>query len=325
LDVSIVIPTKNAGPDFKNVLDAIFAQETGYKFEVICVDSGSKDGTTELIRSYPCALYEIDPSDFGHGKTRNYGASLGTGDYIIFVTHDALPVNNTWLQNLVDALKTDDSVVGGFGAHYPYPDCNVLDARDISAHFARFGSETKVMYIDNKERYQNDKDYYHLMSFFSDNNSCIRRDIWQRYPYPEVKFAEDQIWMRAMLEKGYKKVYCPEAPVYHSHNFSLREYFSRYYDEHQAVYGLFGQYLIVDRWYKVPFAAARSIAGSFLYVLSLDLSLGARIKAMHYCIWRQIYRYVGGYLGGKSNLYSPEKRERYDRRFSQQYRQKNSQ
>ena len=45
MDVSIVIPTKNAGPLFDKVLDRVFKQETEYTYEVICVDSGSSDNT----------------------------------------------------------------------------------------------------------------------------------------------------------------------------------------------------------------------------------------------------------------------------------------
>ena len=45
MDVSIVIPTKNGGHLFEKVLDAVFKQKTEYEYEVICVDSGSKDGT----------------------------------------------------------------------------------------------------------------------------------------------------------------------------------------------------------------------------------------------------------------------------------------
>lgn len=47
MDVSIVIPTKNAGPLFEKVLDMIFSQKTIYEYEVICVDSGSKDQTLD--------------------------------------------------------------------------------------------------------------------------------------------------------------------------------------------------------------------------------------------------------------------------------------
>ena len=74
MDVSIVIPTKNGGHLFEKVLDAVFKQKTEYEYEVICVDSGSKDGTLDVIRKYPCRLFQIEPSEFGHGKTRNYGA-----------------------------------------------------------------------------------------------------------------------------------------------------------------------------------------------------------------------------------------------------------
>ena len=75
MDVSIVIPTKNAGALFDKVLERVFQQETNYTYEVICVDSGSSDGTLDIIKKYPCLLYQIPASEFGHGKTRVYGAS----------------------------------------------------------------------------------------------------------------------------------------------------------------------------------------------------------------------------------------------------------
>lgn len=322
MDVSIIIPTKNAGSSFRGVLDAVFTQKTDLEYEVICVDSGSKDDTVETIKSFPCRLFQIEPEEFGHGKTRNFGAQQGSGEYIVFITQDALPASKTWLQNLVEAMKLDSMVVGGFGIHYVYPDCNILDKRDITAHFASFGEENKVLYIDDQKRYEEDSFYYHMASFFSDNNSCIRRDVWEEYPYPEVDFAEDQIWMRAMLERGYRKVYCPYAPVYHSHNYKLTEFFSRYYDEYQALYTLFGSFLIVERWKQVPRAVGSAIKRDIAYVRSQDMSRSNKLYWIHYCIWREAFKFIGGYLGGKSNLFSPTKKLRYDRRFSQQYSQR---
>ena len=49
MDVSIVIPTKNGGDRLKEVLEAVFSQKTEYKYEVICVDSGSTDNTLNII------------------------------------------------------------------------------------------------------------------------------------------------------------------------------------------------------------------------------------------------------------------------------------
>ena len=59
VDVTIVIPTKNAGRLFEKVLKKVFAQETTYEYEVICVDSGSSDNTIEIIKKFPCKLYEL--------------------------------------------------------------------------------------------------------------------------------------------------------------------------------------------------------------------------------------------------------------------------
>ena len=138
MDVSIVIPTKNGGELFEQVLRRVFEQKTKYEYEVICVDSGSTDNTIDVIKNFPCKLYQIPPEEFGHGKTRNYGASKGIGEFIVFITQDALPVDENWLENFIDAMKIDEEVVGGFGIHKPYPECNVLDKRDITLHFKGF-------------------------------------------------------------------------------------------------------------------------------------------------------------------------------------------
>ena len=105
MDVSIVIPTKNGGELFEQVLRKVFEQKTKYEYEVICVDSGSTDNTIDIIKKFPCKLYQISPEEFGHGKTRNYGASKGTGEFIVFITQDALPVDENWLENFIDAMK----------------------------------------------------------------------------------------------------------------------------------------------------------------------------------------------------------------------------
>lgn len=323
MDASIIIPTKNAGSKFKEVLDAIFSQETTYEYEVICVDSGSSDETLNLIKQHPISLFEIEPSDFGHGKTRNFGASKGTGDFIVFITQDALPAHNKWLQNLVDAFKLDEDIVGGFGKHFVYDDCNILDARDINAHFDLLGNENKVIYIDDWTRYYTDTKYYNHISLFSDNNACIKRHVWEKYPYPDVNFAEDQIWMRRMLELGFKKVYCPNAPVYHSHNYRIRSLFTRYYDEYQASYLVFDGFKIASRWTRVPHEICWQIRADLRLIKSLNLKGFEKIRWINYSIWRETAKHVGGYLGGQSNLYPKRVRNWLDKIFSQQYKQRN--
>lgn len=323
MDVSIVIPTKNAGHLLDKVLERVFRQETTYEYEVICVDSGSKDDTVEIIKKYPCKLYEIPAEEFGHGKTRNFGASKGTGEYIVFITQDAVPASKKWLQNFIDGMKSDPEIVGGFGIHYPYPNCNVLDKRDLYYHFKNFGEENTIFQLteENQERYKKEEGFRHLMSFFSDNNSCVRRDIFEKYPYEDVSFAEDQIWARKMIELGYKKLYCPNAPVYHSHNFKLSTYFMRYFDEYKGLYYL-QNFRISTSWFKLPLQVAKHVLSDAKYIYHQEMSKGEKIYWGWYSVCRNLSCYYGGYLGGRYDSYSPRVQKWLDRRISQQYKQR---
>ena len=321
MDVTIVIPTKNAGDLLDKVLNMVFSQKTDYTYEVVIVDSGSSDNTLDIVRKYPVKLYEIPASEFGHGKTRNFGASKGTGDYIVFITQDALPATDTWLQNFIDARKLDPDIVGGFGIHYPYPECNIIDKRDLKAHFEGFGSTNTIYFMEDKERYEREEGYRHLLAFFSDNNSCVRRDIFEKYPYDDVDFAEDQIWARKMIELGYKKVYCPFAPVYHSHNYDLRSYLGRYYDENKGLYQIH-QYIGVKHWYYIVPAIIRHTSMDIKYFKTLNLTKEEYKDAVNYSWKRNYARYVGAYLGGNYHSYSDKRKAYWDKKISQQYEQR---
>ena len=324
MDVTIVIPTKNGGVKFRSVLDAIFKQKTSLSFEVICVDSGSKDETLTIIREFQgVRLYEILPDDFGHGKTRNFGASLGTGNFIVFITQDALPASDYWLDNLVNAVAADPDCAGGFGIHYPYPDCNIFDKRDLKLHFQRFGETNTYFKIDDPEKYKRDEGYRLFLYFYSDNNSCMRRSIWEKYPYDDVNFAEDQLWAAKILELGYHKVYCPTAPVYHSHNFPISTFFCRYFDEFKSLYEI-QRFKLVPRFLYLPRFIIVGITRDLHLTFSKELSLSIKEKLYWtmYSIAKNTSRSIAGWLGVKYHLWPVPLQRILDTLFSQQKRQK---
>ena len=321
MDATIVIPTKNGGKLLDDVLTQIDNQKTHYLYEIVCVDSGSSDNTVDIIKKHNCILKQISKEEFGHGKTRNLGASLGTGEFIIFITQDAKPYDENWLENFLDGMNQDPEIVGVFGKHYPYPDCNLLDKRDLYYHFLGFGEENTVYQLDDKERYKNEEGYRHFLAFYSDNNSCMRRSIWEKYPYEDVDFAEDQIWARKMIELGYKKLYCPTAAVYHSHNYPLKEYKKRYFDEFKGLYQLH-KFIMVKSWIDLIPRYLLNVWNDLKYINQLDISKDEKKYWKKYSIIRNWYRFHSAYLAGKYHKLSDEKKLKMDKKMSQQYKQR---
>ena len=239
IDISIIIPTKNAGDGFDDCLSRIFTQKqkTNYKYEVIVIDSGSTDSTLDIIAKYPVRLIIIKPEEFGHGKTRNLGARLATGKYLVFLTQDALPADENWLDFLLNDIGTDDKIAGAYSRTIPRSNCDPFEARYIAQ---AWGDKKEIKEILDYKIYNN-KAYKKKIVFFSNISSCIQKDIWKRFPFSEnIIIAEDQDWSKRVLEAGYKIAYEPKSVVYHSHTYTLKELFMRYRDAgtaHKQVFG----------------------------------------------------------------------------------------
>ena len=239
---SVIIPTKNPGPAFARVLDAVCSQETEWPYEVIVIDSGSSDGTVEMARARDgVAVIQIPPAEYGHGRTRNLAISKARGEFCALITHDALPVGRNWLREIVAALEADPAIAGAFGPHLAYPEHSVFTKRDLEQHFDSFANMPLVVSRDlDPERYANDLGWRQLLHFYSDNNSCLRRKAWDQIPYPDVDFAEDQIWALKVIEAGWKKAFAPNAAVFHSHEYGVFDHLRRAFDESHAFFRLFG-------------------------------------------------------------------------------------
>lgn len=228
--VSVVIPVKNGEEFLDEVLTIVLSQETDFTYEVIVIDSGSSDGSLEIARKHKVNLIQIEPFEFNHGLTRNLGVENSTGEFIAFLTQDATPINSQWLKNLVSPLLENAEIAGVFGKHLPRPNCDPIVAENLNTHFEVSISLVRKCWRKD-EGYENDRGIY---VFFSNNNSCIRRSVWQKIPFRNVEMSEDQWWAQDILENGYSKCYEPNAIVYHSHTYSSTEWFKRQFDEYRA-------------------------------------------------------------------------------------------
>ncbi len=237
MDVSIVILTKDAERYIENSLNSIFNQNTDYNFEIVCIDSGSTDRTEQICKDKGVKLYKILPEDFNHGLTRNLAVSIAKGEYIVFISQDAIPSDTNWLRIMVDILKGDTRVAGVYCRQVPHENASHFAAWQIDNYLPK---ETQINQIEQKEIYERlpPEEKYRLCKF--DNAcSCIRRSVWQEFNFRKMGFGEDIEWAKRVLEAGYKIIYTKEVAVIHSHDLSLIETFRRAYLHHRLLYNLF--------------------------------------------------------------------------------------
>ena len=221
VDCSISILTKNEGANIGECLEGVFSQDFSGRFEIILVDSGSTDATLEIARGYPIRIEQIPPQEFHHARTRNFAASQGKGQILINLSGDAIPASKHWLTQML-ANFSDTSVGAVYGRQLPKPGSTI----ERSDTFDTVYGDKKVV-KDPAHRNGLGYRFYH----FSDVNSALRRSVWEANPYPEdLKMFEDVAIAKRILDAGWKIVYEPEAPVYHSHHYSAKQLFKRYFD-----------------------------------------------------------------------------------------------
>lgn len=220
--ISLIIPVKDGGDDLRRCLDGIARQRVDQPVELLVVDSDSRDGSRELARSRGARVLEVGTSEFLHGATRNLAAHDAKGEVLVFTSQDAYPDDEHWLATLVEALRGDETLAGAYGRQVPHD--NASPPERFFLDFL-YGPEPRM------QRAAGPADLSMRTTLFSNVNSAIRRNMWERFPFADdLFFAEDQDWARRVLLAGYGIRYEPAAAVRHSHVYTVRSAFKRFFD-----------------------------------------------------------------------------------------------
>ncbi len=308
---SIIIPVKNGLPHIAEVYKMIARQNVDFEFEVIIIDSGSTDGSLQAVPvdDERFRVVEIPPASFGHGRTRNLGAELARGELCVFLTHDAVPANSHWLAELVRPLREDSRIAGAFGRHIAHRGASPFASWELETHFAGL-KQWPVVWISDAREYARNQGLRQVFHFYSDNSSCMRKSVWKEYPYPDVSFAEDQIWAKTIVEAGYRKAFSWDSVVHHSHDYSVWERLSRSYDESKALNELFGYKLVSSVWNVMMQSLRTTVRDLRLAIdngwISSDLLVVTKQP------FNNVARQVGYYLGAANLSFV----RRYETRFS---------
>jgi rhamnosyltransferase len=215
--VTIILRSFNEAWALGDTLAALKQQD--YKnWELIVIDSGSTDGSQELIQAAaPAHFIQLQPHEYNPSRVMNLGMRLSRSEFGIFLNADATPQGATWLGPMVKCLQ-DPLTAAVFGRQIPRPDCQAVYACDYDRCFGLKRESAKWQH------------------FFSMVSSGIRKDIWTKRGFLEkLQYAEDDEYTRWARFNNYNVNYCRESVVMHSHNYTPAQAYKRSFGDAKAL------------------------------------------------------------------------------------------
>ena len=124
--ISVIIPTLNAQKYLRVLLERLKEQvlPKGEQMEILLMDSGSDDRTIEIAEGVAkeweeqeilLRILPVKREEFDHGGTRNLAWKKAEGEYIFFLTQDALPCDDRYISNMLLLLLSEEGEASANG------------------------------------------------------------------------------------------------------------------------------------------------------------------------------------------------------------------
>lgn len=231
---SVVIGVYNGADMIGNCLESLLHQNyPSDAYEIIVVENGSTDNTTEVVKRYPVRLY--NNPERGLAPARNFGLARSEADVIATTDADCIAHPN-WLAEL--AKPYADPQVGGVGGAILARD---HDQRDLIELFSDEHAPL-VNYISGDHEF---------LPHFCGANASFRRHLLNQIGGFNTRMltGEDiDVSWRIQLETGTRLHYAPEAIIYHHHR-TTRQGLARLYRHYgfgeillDTMYGKYANY-----------------------------------------------------------------------------------
>ena len=225
--VSIVVRCLNENANLK-ILIPIILEQSYDDFELIFVDSGSKDGSLDTIQTFlnsldNVKLAHIKKEEFTFGKSLNLGFDIAEGEIIVSLSAHCFPTSNEWLQNIIKPFL-DNNIGIVFGKQSPHKN-------------TRF-SEASV-----QEKWFSGKSMIKEDIFLNNGNAAYRKSLWEEIKFDETLTGlEDINFGLYAKSKGWQLYYSNESDVQHLHNENYKTIRNRYRREAEALKVIFDEH-----------------------------------------------------------------------------------
>jgi GT2 family glycosyltransferase len=220
--VDVIIPTYKPDEKFIKLIEKL--NEQSYPINrIIVINTEEKLFHLDKIKNYNNVyLQHITFNEFDHGGTRDMAARMSHSDIIIFMTQDAMPENDYLIESLVECFVSDD-IGAAYARQLPDENCNEIEKFTRSFNYPDEGSVKS----------QSDINRLGIKTYFCSNVcAAYQRDLYLSLGgfMKHTIFNEDMIFASKIIQSGSKIVYCANARVIHSHNYSNMQQLKRNFD-----------------------------------------------------------------------------------------------
>lgn len=273
LTLGVCLPLRNAGADALR-LAAALRQQTLSPDRLLVVDSGSTDGSAAPFLALGAEVMAVAADAFDHGGSRRRAVEwLADCDVLLFLTQDAIPADPRSCERLVMALLAHEDCGAVYGRQLPRP-----GAGEGEAYARRFNypPESAVKTAADIPRLGI------KTAFISNSFAVYRREALTAVGgFPERMIVSEDTWVAArMLLAGWSVAYCAAAEVFHSHGYTLRQEWRRYFD--------IGVFHARQPWLRAAFGGAE---GEGLRFLRRELAQ-AHPLVLPSILWRCTVRFL---------------------------------
>ena len=209
--VSVGILTQNAGALFHQVMAALINQNTPWPYEIVLLDSGSKDSTDKFGLSQNAKVVPYKPAKFKFGPARDTLFENCRGEIIVTISQDVVPASDQWLLKMAAPIldNTADATIGEQaeppGVHTFYWDYHGSWLRTVAIEF--------------------DQAYGRIG--LSCANLAIRRSTWEKLRFGDVEEIEDRVMQVKLHESHGRMTQVKGALSYHGHDYTWKQLYKR--------------------------------------------------------------------------------------------------
>lgn len=216
-EVSIIIVTWNSSERIKNCLDLLAPI---HKFEIIVVDNGSMDQTTEIItQNFPTVKLIYNDQNEGFAKAVNQGIKISSTPLICLLNDDA--ILDLDKARLFQARFEEDLQLGVLGGQYVYPNGKQQNSVAAQPDLLTELLNKRLLNILNPKKYPHKrKTPKQFLDVPSVIGACLwaRREVFEKTNGLDEDFffyLEETDFCLQTIKLGYKVKFDPTIEITH--------------------------------------------------------------------------------------------------------------